>query len=311
MCIVNKYQEIVKKKIELLEFTDIFSSEDDCIQLYFWIKHNGDVCKKCGRDMYSNYIRVSRKDKKGNSKKAFRCRSCRTYVYPLSNTIFRGSPVPVSTIFAIMFFTACTKGSHSAIYTESIIGLSYKTCHKLMMIVRGAMVCEKIPKFNGTVEVDEAFLGSGSKHYNWSGISTRKKPIIGMIERSTGNIRMFLAKDRKSATIKKLIHENIEEGSTIYTDSWVGYDGLSDKYTHESVNHSEREYVRGDVHTNGIEGAWGHLKRNIRKAHVKISDKYVQEYINEACWKKNFSNLKSMELFDKIIRLTFTNQNQH
>jgi len=308
MSLIEKYQIIVNSKVGLFKFMDIFSNEDECLELYFWMQNEGKCCKKCGRSICSNYSRVSRKDKNGTPKKAFKCKSCGTYIYPLSLTSFRGSSVPISTIFTTVFFTSCVGGSNSAVDAESIIGLSYKTCHRLMMQIRIAMKQDLSTKFNGVVEVDEAFFGGGSVHYNWSGISTRKKPVIGMLERGTGRVRMFLAEDRKASTIEKLIYANIEKGSTIYTDSWVGYEGLSEHYTHEYVNHSNREYVRGEVHTNGIEGVWGQLKRNIRKAHTKISDKYVQQYIDEACWKKNNSGLKSMQMFDKIIRSTFNPQ---
>ena len=81
---------------------------------------------------------------------------------------------------------------------------------------------------------------------------------------------------------------------------------MTEYYTHQSVDHSKREYVRGNVHTNTIESLWGRLKRNIRGAHIKISAKYVQQYINEACWKHNSRGKTQIQLFDEILVRTLT-----
>lgn len=184
-------------------------------------------------------------------------------------------------------------------------GLSYKATHAIMIRLRSLLTSSHEAKMSGTVEIDEAFIGKGSKVYNWSSISTRKQPIIGLVERETGKARLFLVEDRKLATIRKLVLDNVELGSTVYTDSWRGYNCLSEYYIHEVIDHSRREYVRGDVHTNTIENLWGRVKRNIRGAHIKISAKYVQEYINEACWKNNQKNKTSFELFNQILIRSF------
>lgn len=113
-------------------------------------------------------------------------------------------------------------------------------------------------------------------------------------------------KFRNTRYINKLIRDNIEVGSTIYTDSWRGYSDLSKDYNHEFVDHSKREYVRGNVHTNTIENIWGQFKRNIRKAHIKITDKYVQLYVNEACWRHNNRGRNKMELFNEVLKSTFS-----
>lgn len=185
------------------------------------------------------------------------------------------------------------------------LGLSYKTVHKTMMRIRSILNSTYQSKMKGIVEVDEAFIGKGSKVYNWSSISTRKQPIVGILERETGFIRLFLVEDRKLPTIRKLILDNVELKSTVYTDGWRGYNCLSEYYTHETVDHSRREFVRGNVHTNSIENFWGRMKRNIRGAHIKITAKYVQEYMNEACWKNNSRGKSNIQLFDEIVVRSF------
>lgn len=186
-----------------------------------------------------------------------------------------------------------------------LIDISYKTSHRLMMIIRSIMKEYEDIKLQGVIEIDEVFIGKGSKVYNWSGISTRKQPIIGMINRHTKQLKVFLVKNRSKKILRELILKNVEVESTIYTDSWNGYNDLDIYYDHHSVDHTSREFVRGDVHTNTIENVWGVFKRNIRGAHIKISDKYVQQYMDELCWKYNRRNETEMVKFDTLIRRAF------
>ena len=306
MSLINNYQSLIDKGLSPIEFMRIFSDADECLDLYFNLKYSGKDCPKCGRNITQNYVRISRPNKNGTPKKAYRCRSCHTFIYPMANSIFRQSTIPLPAIFDVLFMMCSARSSMSAIDVTTQIGISYKTAHKLMMLIRVILYSAPRIKMKGILEVDEAFLGTGSKIYNWSGISTRKQPIIGIIERDTKKVRVFLVQNRKAVTIEKLVEDNIEKGSTIYTDSWRGYNGLSSNYTHESVDHSKREFVRGDVHTNAIENFWGQVKRNLRKAHIKISDKYVHLYLNEAAWRHNSKGRKSMELFNEVLISSFS-----
>ncbi len=306
MKILSTYHDLFNHKLNMVKFFDTFSSEDDCLQLYFSLKYAERPCKKCGRNVAANYNRVSRQNKNGVSKKCFRCKSCHTVIYPLSDSVFSGSTISITTLFFLIHKLTISRGNTSAIWMADNLGISYKTSHKLLMKIRYVLGETYGEKMKGTVEVDEAFFGGGNKVYNWSAMTTRKKPIIGMVERETGKVRMFLVNSRNAKTINKLIKDNIEVGSTVYTDSWRGYSDLAKDYNHEIIDHSKREYVRGDVHTNTIENIWGQFKRNIRKAHIKITDKYVQLYVNEACWRHNSKGKSAIALFDEVLKRTFT-----
>lgn len=282
---------------------DAFRNEDECLELYFWLKFGGCDCRRCGRPIVNNYVRVQRRNSSGFKRRSFRCKSCHTEIFPLSNTIFRKSTIHLTDIFYVIYMMC--SGSTSAIRMTGDVRITYKTAHKLMMLIRIALLHTEKLKMNGTVEIDEAFFGTGSKSYNWSGISTRKQPIMGFVDRETKQARIFLVPNRSAATIHALVKKNVEYGSTIYTDSWRGYNGLDKYYIHETVDHSKREFVRGDVHTNTIENLWGGFKRNLRKSHIKISDKYVHLYMAEACWRYNSKGKTTMQLFDDILKRTF------
>lgn len=305
MPIIDTYKLLLTQKVSQPRFLDEFSDDDECLELYFKLKFEGFKCVWCDRSVTENYVRIGRPDKNGTPKKAFRCKSCHRYIYPLSDSIFRRSPVKLSKIFWCAFVLVSSGGSTAATEISKLSGLSYKTSHKLMMLLRNLLGDINRDKMKGIVEIDEAFLGKGNKVYNWSAISTRKQPIIGFVERETKRVRIFLVSDRSASTIKNLVLNNVEVGSTVYTDSWKGYNCLSEFYQHEVVDHSKREYVRGKIHTNSIENVWSHFKRNIRKAHIKITDKYVQQYVNEACWRRNSRGQSSMILFSQILERSF------
>lgn len=305
--LLKKYTQLIGcKKVSLLDFMQVFSDEAECLEFCFLIKFDGENCRKCGRSVTSNYVRVRRLDPNGNMKKAFRCKSCKTHIYPLSDTIFRGSAVNIKHLFNLLFLMSSPKISTSAIEACGYIDATYKTVHGLMMKIRDAMAEIHSAKMKGIVEIDEAFLGKGSKVYNWSSISTRKQPIIGMRERESGHVRLFLTDNRRATTLVNLAINNIEYGSTVYTDSWRGYKSLCQYYKHETVDHSKKEFVRGKVHTNSIETFWGTFKRAVRRSHIQITAEYVQQYANETCWRYNRKDKTQIQLFDDLLRRVLT-----
>lgn len=305
MSIIDDYNKLFTKKMAWVTFISVFRDDNYCLELYFKLKYWDKNCTKCERSIVTNYARVIRTDKNGIIKKSFRCKSCKTTIYPLSDTIFRRSHLPISLIFILIFVMATSKKNSSAVNISNIYGGSYKYIHLLMMRIRSVMVDDLNRKLKGHVEIDEMFVGKGSKVYNWSGMSTRKQPILGMIERDTKQAKVFLVNSRSKKTLRELILKNIEVDSTIYTDSWKGYEDLNIYYDHHMIDHTKREFVRGDIHTNTIENLWGGFKRNIRGAHIKISAKYVGLYMNELCWKNNHKNYTEMQKFDKLLKSTF------
>ncbi len=94
-------------------------------------------------------------------------------------------------------------------------------------------------------------------------------------------------KDTSSATIQPIMVAVIKQGSTLYTDEWTGYKGLSVKYDHRVVHHGKGEYVVGVVHTNGIEGYWAGLKRGIVGIYHQVSAKHLHRYCNEFSYRYN------------------------
>ncbi len=148
-----------------------------------------------------------------------------------------------------------------------------------------------IAPFGGPVEVDETYLGGreANKHDHKklkAGRGTIGKTIVaGAKDRETNRINAGVIGNTDKSTLHGFVEDNAASGATVYTDDHKGYTGLP--FKHESVKHSEGEYVKGDTHTNGIEGFWATLKRAHKGTYHKMSPKHLQRYVNEFSGRHN------------------------
>jgi transposase-like protein len=119
----------------------------------------------------------------------------------------------------------------------------------------------------------------------------RKSVVAGLLRRTTeesaSRVRVRHVKDSTRKTLQNLVRETVEPGSRLITDSWTAYRGLKADYVHESVNHRAHEYVRGTVHTNGIENFWSLLKRTIKGTYVSVEPFHLGRYLGEQAFRFN------------------------
>jgi transposase-like protein len=108
-----------------------------------------------------------------------------------------------------------------------------------------------------------------------------------MVERG-GRVRLGVIESRYGATLSRAVQANVNPDSIIFTDDWASYKPLARHYIdHKVINHSAGEYVRGDVYTNTIEGAFGNMKTGMRGVYKKVSPAYLQTYLDEYAWRHN------------------------
>ena len=114
-----------------------------------------------------------------------------------------------------------------------------------------------------------------------------KTAVMGMLDRDSRQVRAQVVPNVKRETLQDAILNQIEGGSTVYTDGWSGYDRLAaSDYVHEIVDHVE-EYVRGEVHTQGIENFWSLLKRTLRGTYVAVEPYHLDRYVTEQVFRFN------------------------
>ena len=117
-----------------------------------------------------------------------------------------------------------------------------------------------------------------------------------MLQRG-GKVRATVIEDRHKPTLHGHVNANVEAGSNVFTDELVAYWGLDEKYVHQIINHAE-QYVRGNVHTNGMENFWSLLKRGLNGTYVSVEPFHLFRYIDEQAFR--FNNRKGMDDFDRF-----------
>lgn len=184
------------------------------------------------------------------------------------------------------------------------LGISYKTAWYLCHRIRAAMKEVDQPLLDGTVEMDETYIGGRIQQ---SRRNENKEVVIGIRQRG-GDLRFFHAEDAKSGTLAKYIRENIStDVDVIMTDEWPSYPkammqaGFTGR-THKTIKHKSRSYVDGDIHTNTVESAFSLLKRGVIGTWHRVSGKHLAAYLDEMTWR--FNNRKNSFLFrDTMLKL--------
>ena len=157
-------------------------------------------------------------------------------------------------------------------------------------------------KLHGPVEVDESYFGGKDRNRharNRSGIRglSGKTAVVGMKDRTSKQVRVKVVDKTDAATLQGFIVEHADAFATVYTDDAKAYKGLPN---HETVKHSIGEYVRGDVHTNGIESLWSMLKRAHKGTFHKISPKHLHRYVQEFALRNNVRGADTIDVMQEI-----------
>jgi transposase-like protein len=192
-----------------------------------------------------------------------------------------------------MFQMGSTKCGISAKQIQRETGVTYKTAWRMFKQIR-TLMSEEIGLEGEAVEIDEMYAGGKRKSGRgrpMAGDKT-KTAVVGMIERN-GRVVARTVKDVRAETLKGVIHEYVLPESIVYTDELPAYNTISDhrRYNHRRINHSAGVYVQGNVHTNTIEGFWSLIKRGIGGTHHAVSQKFLQEYLNEYSFRYNRRNI--------------------
>lgn len=287
------------QSVNLVDLIDQFGSEDKCrayLEALRW--PDGVRCIRCGS------AKISRIAKRAQ----FDCDACRYQFSVRAGTIFHDSHLPLWKWFLAVYVIGESKKGISANQLKRMLGVSYKTAWYLCHRIRAAMFDTDPEPLTGIIEADETYTGNAPFRFGrrmpGRSVGGNKAAIIGAVERG-GRVRLKVS-DRVD---RKALHEFLraviaDEAEAIYTDDYSAYDGIADENTrHETVTHSRREWVQGDVHTNTMEDVWSLFKRSVIGSYHHLSVKHLQAYLDELAFRYN--NRENEYLFrDTLLKLT-------
>jgi transposase-like protein len=159
---------------------------------------------------------------------------------------------------------------------------------------------------SGPIEIDETWVGGKAINmhkarrvrYNASGGHHGKAVVMGLLDRDLRQVRAKVVPNAKRETLQNEILSEVAPGTKLYTDEWVGYDNIAEhQFVHEVVTHMEG-YVKGQVHTNGIENFWSLLKRGLKGTYVAVEPFHLERYVDEQVFRYNNRKTKDNPLND-------------
>lgn len=236
-----------------------------------------------------------------------RCRDCRKRFSVKTGTFMQSSKIGYQAWLYAFYLFATNLKSISSMKLHRELGITQKAAWHMAHRIRQAWKTGEGNPFHGPVEVDEAYFGgkrrnmSNKKRKELAGTgrgSVGKAAVVGMKDRQSKQVSAEVVPNTTAQTLQGFVHDRIELDTMVYTDAASPYVSLEN---HESVRHSHQEYVRGDVHTNGVESFWSLLKRAHTGTFHKISEEHLHRYVSEFAGRHNMRELDTLEQMAEIV----------
>ena len=307
-------------------FTDETKARE-WLEARVWPK--GPVCPHCG----STDDDVTKLEGKAHRPGLFQCRACREQFTVTVKTVFERSKIPLSKWLAALFLMIASKKGVSAHQVHRMLGISYKSTWFMMHRLREAMRTGGLEPLGGAgkvVEADETYIGNipeaqikpnadGRPRSKKTSGPGRKRAVVSLVERD-GRVRSFHPAKADGETVAKIVRDNIHRETRLHTDESNLYFRVGKEFVaHETVNHADDEYARGDVTTNTIESYFSLFKRGMKGVYQHCGEKHLHRYLAEFDFRYNtrtalgFNDLmRAEELAGGIKgkRLTYRRPNQ-
>jgi transposase len=284
----------MKKSLNISQFNERFPNEDVCLDHLMRVRYGERLkCRGCKKD--AKYYRAK-------ERRSYACEWCGYQVYPTAGTPFTKTRTSLRDWYYVMFLFCASRNGVAAKEVQRQLGVTYKTAWRMCNLIRQYMgwVDDDAPLGgvsgeDGVVEIDETWIGGIDKRGEED-----KAQVLGMIERK-GEVVTRVVPSRSAKNLLPHIKKFVRKGSRVATDEWPTYRALASLgFRHQTVNHSEMEWVRGEVHTNTIEAFWANVKRGIKGTYVWVSKKHLQTYLREFEYRHNLRRQPAL-MFELLV----------
>jgi transposase-like protein len=298
-------RQIIPKALRytFLQFEKDFPTDDACLESIKEQRFPGGLadCHKCEKP---------RKHYRVKGRTAYACETCGNHIYPLAGTIFEKSSTALRIWFHAMYLMGSTRCGISAKQIQRETGVTYKTAWRMFHQIRKLMH-EQI-QLGGTggsgVEMDEMYHGGRRKNDAGrllKGDLRKHTMVTGIVERK-GKIVARVSQELTMVAMTSMVKEYVLPETTIFTDEFASYNSLEKiegSYQHRRINHSQKIYVAGNVHTNTIEGFWSLVKRGIGGVYHSVSAKHLQSYLDEYSFRYNRRDSGNLVFSSLLLRV--------
>ncbi len=262
-----------------------FSDEQVCIDTIAALRWpSGPVCPKCGST--EHYYLATQK--------RWKCKKCSKQFSVKVGTIFEDSPISLDKWLVALWMLVNCKNGISSYEVARDLGITQKSAWFVLHRLRLALHDKTFGKLGGEVEADETYIGGAARFMHadrkkrmicgktgWVG----KTAVMGVLERK-GKVRASVVPDVYRSTLQGAVRKHVAPGSQVFTDASSGYTGLEAEYIHNVIDHAEA-YVKGNVHTNGLENFWSLLKRGLKGTYISAEPFHLFRYLDEQSFRFN------------------------
>lgn len=295
---------------------------------------NGVRCPTCNSEGVRFFVATaksrSKTPKPNQQRRLFECKAKhpKRQFTVKTGSIFEDSPLPLDVWFVAIWSVANCKNGISSYELARATGITQKSAWHVLHRIRVAMDAGGLTPMGGIVEADETYVGGLAKNMDAHKREKRitkanasdKAVVMGLLQRGDGTVpsrvHARVIRNANSKVIQGMVRRNVEPGSMLFTDSLLSYRGLGVDYFHAYVNHAVG-YVRGHVHSNGVENFWSLLKRSIRGTYVSVDPTHLQRYVGEQAFRFNERKGTDLTRFRSVLgsvagkRLTWKDLTNH
>ena len=275
----------------LLEAIRYFKDTDTCLSYMVGLRWpDGVVCPTCG----------SRAVTFLSTRRGWKCREAhaRQQFSIKVGTVFEDSPIGLDKWLPAMWMLVNDKNGISSYEVARALAVTQRTAWFMMHRIRLVVQTGSFLKMKGDIEVDETFIGGKSRSMHKGRRAAKikgtggmgKAAVMGLLERhgpdGHSRVRVKQVPNVRRPTLAPEVRQHVEPGAAVYSDALKSYAGLAPDYVHEVIDHAE-SYVRGKVHTNGLENFWSLLKRAIKGTYVSVEPFHLFRYLDEQAYRFN------------------------